>query len=94
MSDPFRDNGPQRDNALINLFLYTLDFDGAVGGSLGSCPRDGTYWGLEMRVLVLAPNYLASIIYEWVGPLLLGPDWGGGGGGATKRVGPVYWQGA
>ena len=56
-------------NALMYLFHYTLDFEGAVGGSLGSCPRDGTYWGLEIRVLVLAPNNLASFIYEWAGPL-------------------------
>ena len=91
MSDPVRDNGPQRDNAQINLCHYTLDFEGAVGGSLGSCPRDGTYWGLEMRVLVLAPNNLASIIYEWVGPLLLGP---GVGVGASTRVGPAYRKGS
>ena len=84
MSDLVRDNGPQRDDALINLFLYTLDFEGAVGGSLGSCPRVGTYWGLEIRVLVLAPNNLASIIYEWAGPLL---PWTGCRGGASTRVG-------
>ena len=91
MSDSVRDNGPQRDNAQINLCHYTLDFEGAVGGSLGSCPRDGTYWGLEMRVLVLAPNNLASIIYEWVGQLLLGPDVGVG---ASTRVGPAYRKGS
>ena len=44
------DNGPQRDNALIRLF--TLDFEGAVGGALGLCPRDGTCGGLEICVLV------------------------------------------
>jgi hypothetical protein len=32
----FWDNDLQRDNALINLFLYPLDFDGAVGVVLGS----------------------------------------------------------
>ena len=48
-----RDNGPQRDNALIYLFHNTLDFEGAVGGSLGLCPRDGTHNGVESRVLVL-----------------------------------------
>ena len=35
------DNDLQRDNALINLFLYTLDSEGAVGDVLGLCPSDG-----------------------------------------------------
>ena len=34
--------------------------------------------GLEIRVLVLAPNNLASINYEWAGPLPHGLDVGAG----------------
>ena len=56
-----RDNGPQRDNAQINLFHNPLDFEGAVGGSLGLCPRDGTHKGVESRVLVLAVIDLAPL---------------------------------
>ena len=82
-----RDNCPQRDNTLIYLFHYTLDFEGAVGDALGLCPRDDTYWGIEMHVLVLAPNNLPSFIYEWAGTI------SSGFGSEGHMVGPVYRNG-
>ena len=60
------DIGPQRDNAVISLFHSTLDFEGAVGGALGLCPRDVSCGGLEMCPRAGTHN-LASFIYEWAG---------------------------
>ena len=74
-----RDNGPQRDNALINLFHNTLDFEGAVGGSLGLCPRDGTHKGVESHVLVLAAIDLAPLFMNGQGAT--SSEFGSRGGG-------------
>ena len=85
-----RDNGPQRDNALINLFHNTLDFEGAVGGSLGLCPRDGSCGGLEMCV-VLAPTISPPLFMNGQGATsseFASRGW------ASTRVGPVYLKGS
>ena len=62
-----RDNGPQRDNALIYLFHYTLDFEGAVGGSLGMCPRDGTHKGVRDSCPRVAVTHLAPLFMNGQG---------------------------
>ena len=85
------DNGPQRGNALISLFHSTLDIEGAVGGALGLCPRDGTCGGLEICVLVLAPYNLAPLFMNGQGATsseFASRGW------ASTWVGPVYLKGS